>query len=183
MADLAKLASELQVSDRTLRRAVSNGLIRAHREGPRRTRVTVAERRYLRHAWPLLSRLADALRTEPNVRLAVVFGSVARGDDRPDSDLDLMVVLHNADQDKLYDLQERIARRIGRRVQILTLSRAEREPSLLADVLRDGRVIVDREGRWRRLVSREPQLRRDGEDALDERARRVLARIARLGER
>jgi len=182
VADLETLAFELQVTDRTLRRAARSGLIKVRREGPRRTRVTVAERQYLRRAWPLLSPLAAALRTEPSVRLAMLFGSVARGDDRSDSDVDLMVVLRDADRDRLYDVQARVARRLGRDVHLLPLSRAEREPSLLADIVSDGRVVVDRDDRWARLARIEPQLRREGEAALERRARRALARIATLGE-
>ena len=49
--------------------------------------------------WSLLSALRRALRTEPNVRLAVVYGSFARGDDVSDSDLDLLVSLREDQSD------------------------------------------------------------------------------------
>jgi predicted nucleotidyltransferase len=38
-----------------------------------------------------LGHTLQVLRTQPNVRLAVLFGSVSRGDERPDSDVDLLV--------------------------------------------------------------------------------------------
>jgi predicted nucleotidyltransferase len=38
-----------------------------------------------------MSKLASLLCERPDVRLAVVYGSCARGDDRPESDLDLLV--------------------------------------------------------------------------------------------
>jgi len=37
-------------------------------------------------------------RTQPNVRLAVLFGSVSRGDERPDSDVDLLVQFGRRDE-------------------------------------------------------------------------------------
>ena len=41
----------------------------------------------------LVADLRRALRTEPNVRLAVLYGSLARGDEDAGSDLDLLVSL------------------------------------------------------------------------------------------
>jgi predicted nucleotidyltransferase len=38
-----------------------------------------------------MSKLVSLLCERPDVRLAVVYGSVARGDDHPQSDLDLLV--------------------------------------------------------------------------------------------
>jgi predicted nucleotidyltransferase len=38
-----------------------------------------------------MNNLASLLCGHPDVRLAVVYGSVARGDDHPKSDLDLLV--------------------------------------------------------------------------------------------
>ena len=91
--ELSQLADELGADARTLRRAAADGTIRCERVSARRQRVEEDERRYAMEHWPLLSTLRRALRTEPNVRLAVLYGSVARGDDTPDSDLDLLVSL------------------------------------------------------------------------------------------
>ncbi|MGH3030481.1 MAG: hypothetical protein ACRDNE_06890 [Gaiellaceae bacterium] len=41
-----------------------------------------------------------------------------------------------------------------RRIQLVSLAQAEEAPLLLADVLADGRVLVDRDGDWPRLERR-----------------------------
>jgi Polymerase beta, Nucleotidyltransferase len=97
MTALDSHAAELGVSGRSLRRAVERGTIRARRPSPRRTELSFAERHYVETHWELLASVVSWLRTQPNVRLAVVYGSVARGDDGPDSDIDLLVSLANED--------------------------------------------------------------------------------------
>jgi hypothetical protein len=47
---------------------------------------------------------------------------------------------------------------LGRPVQLVDLDRAP--PLLLADVLRDGRVLADRDGEWRRLLRRSRSIAR-----------------------
>jgi predicted nucleotidyltransferase len=81
----------------------------------------------------LFQALRDAL--VPMAKAAAIFGSRARGDDRPDSDLDLLVVIEDADGeegvwDHLVVLQPRIQREFGLRLSpvILGLERLrERE--------------------------------------------------------
>src|SRR5438270_4826625 len=90
---LRTLAGELETTDRTLRRAFRQGMFRATRPSARKLDLPLAERVYLRRAWPLLSSLRGALRTEPSVGLAVLFGSRARGDERAESDVDLVLEL------------------------------------------------------------------------------------------
>jgi hypothetical protein len=70
MGALQELAVDLDVEERTSRRAVAQGTLRATRSGPRRLRLASGEREYLRAHWPLLSSLRRALRTEHGVRLA-----------------------------------------------------------------------------------------------------------------
>jgi hypothetical protein len=65
----------------------------------------------------------------------------------------------------------------GRRADVVRLEDAQAEPSLLADVVADGRVLVDHEGLWSRLVDREATLRREGRRTD---ARRVRAALAGL---
>ena len=59
----------------------------------------------------------------------------------------------------------RLERRLGRGVQLIRLQDAERTPSLLADALREGRVLVDRDARWPALKSREMRWRRRARSA------------------
>lgn len=92
MGAIQQLADELGAEERTLRRAVAQGTIHCRRQGPRRIKLSPGEADYLREHWELLLGLRKALRTEPKVRLAVLYGSVARGHEDADSDLDLMVV-------------------------------------------------------------------------------------------
>ena len=76
---LRSLARYIDVPERTLRRVAAEGLIHGRRTSARRFETSLREEAYLRRHWPLLSELRDALRTEPNVRLAVLFGSQATG--------------------------------------------------------------------------------------------------------
>ena len=78
MNDLAILADQIGVNERTLRRAVVAGTLRAERPTPRKLTMSGAEKRYLLRSWDRLASLREALRTEQNVRFALLFGSVAR---------------------------------------------------------------------------------------------------------
>jgi len=90
---LRTLARHLDVPERTLRRAAAEGLVRGRRTSERRDQTSLSEEAYLRRHWPLLRELRAALRTEPNVRLAVLFGSLASGRGSERSDVDLLVEL------------------------------------------------------------------------------------------
>ena len=83
MTELDALAEEVGTSGRTLRRAAARGAIRCQRPSERRIVVSPREYDYVRRHWPFFDRLLAALRTQPSVRLAVVFGSVARGEEQP----------------------------------------------------------------------------------------------------
>ena len=78
------------------RRAVVQDLLRAERPSPRTLEIPVKEREFLRRSWQLLSLLRKALRTEPTVALAVLFGSAARGEMHSESDVDVLVALRRA---------------------------------------------------------------------------------------
>lgn len=158
MAMLHLLAGPVGASERTLRRAAARGLIRGARPSPRRLVLAAGEIAYLREHWPLLEQLVETLRKHPNVRLAVLYGSLARGDEQAESDLDLLVRLRRDDYRSRADLAGSLADATGRQVQIVSLAQAEEAPLLLADVLRDGRVLVDRELDWPRLRRREHRI-------------------------
>jgi uncharacterized protein len=107
-----------------------------------------------------LSRLLEALRNQPNVRLAVLFGSVARGDETPESDLDLLVVLERDGLHERAAVADVLRAASGRRVQLVSIDQAEQSPLFLVDVLVHGRVLVDRDDEWERLCGRRPQIER-----------------------
>jgi predicted nucleotidyltransferase len=160
MWSLRRAASELAIPERTLRRAASEGLVRGERVSPRRFRITFREEAYLRSHWGFLRTLRGALRTEPNVRLAVLFGSTATGSDEERSDVDVLVVLHDARVGRLAELADRLSRRIGRDLQLVRLSEAETSPALMVDVIDQGRVLVDRDDFWNGLREAAPKWRR-----------------------
>ena len=145
-AALPALASELGTTDRTLRRALRQGLVRGARPSPRVVDISVGERAYLRRTWPLLSRLRELLRTEPAVSLAVLFGSRARGDQVSASDVDILVALRR--DTSLPALAARLGEKLGLRVQLVTLADAASAPLLLAEIVREGRVLIDRDHAW-----------------------------------
>jgi predicted nucleotidyltransferase len=176
MSSFTVLSRELDADERTLRRAARDGMVRARWISPRRAELAPGEAAYLRRNGPLLFGLRRALRTEPNVRLAVLFGSFARGDDGPASDIDLLVEMRDNTRARLMDIEDRLSSRLGRRVQLLRLSDATREPALLADAVGEGRVIVDRDGRWPTLTRLGSRLRTRAERDLVRRARRAIAR-------
>lgn len=160
MESVGLAASELEIPERTLRRAVSEGLVRGERLSPRRFRITFREEAYLRSHWGMLRALRAALRTEPNVRLAVLFGSMATGKDDEHSDVDVLVVLHDPDVKRLAELAERLSRRIGREMQLVRLSDAQTSPVLMLDVIDHGRVLVDRDDLWSGLARAASRWRR-----------------------
>jgi len=157
---LEQLAREVGVNERTLRRAVTDGTIRAKRTSPYKLDLPVSERRYVRSHWSALGALRAALRTEPSVECAVLFGSAARGDDEPVSDVDVLVWLRDGSSAARFALARRLTTRVGREVQVVDARDAHERPSLLLSILRDGRVLVDRTGRWQKLNARAAGLRR-----------------------
>lgn len=185
ITELDALAQDVGVHGRTLRRAAERGLLRATRRGRREVVIPPSERSYVRANWSLVSRLLEALRKQPKVRLAVLFGSVARGSQRPHSDLDLLVRFRHDDHQARAELVDAVQEASGRRVQLVSVEQAEEAPLLLADVLSDGRVLVDRDRDWPRLKRRERQIISRAR-AEDERLQRLaweapgaLERIAR----
>ena len=170
---LPELAAELHTTDRTLRRALRQGLLNAARPSSRTVDLPLAERSYLRRAWPFLASLRAALRTEPGVSLAVLFGSRARGDYAAASDVDLLVGLRNGDARRF---ASRLSDKLGVRVQVVTLEDARDAPLLLREVLREGRVLVDRDDRWLPLLGEKARVER----AAQRERRRIDARFSEL---
>ncbi|HEX6601282.1 MAG TPA: nucleotidyltransferase domain-containing protein [Solirubrobacterales bacterium] len=148
MNELGLLAEQVGASERTLRRAVNEGTLRGTRLSARRLRLSSAEKDYVLRRWGLLAQLRLALRTEPNVRFAVLFGSAARGEDREGSDVDLLVEMIDPSLVRIADLELKLEGLLGKRVDVVAMEDAQSNPQLLAEAAREGRVIVDRDERW-----------------------------------
>ena len=67
---------------------------------------------------PALQEIQRVLRGRPDVRLAIVFGSRARGTARPDSDVDVAVHAPGVD---LFELGAALSRATGHEVDVVTL--------------------------------------------------------------
>jgi predicted nucleotidyltransferase len=180
MTALGFLAREVGVNERTLRRAVNEGALRASRPSPRALELPFSEERYVRRHWPLIAKLREVLRTEHNVRFAMLFGSAARGDESERSDVDVIVSLRDSSLERALDLSLKLEDALGRSVDVVRLEDVEEDPTFLAMAIEDGRVLVDREEMWPRLRRMEAALRRRGRRSDEVRKRRALARADRF---
>jgi uncharacterized protein len=179
--ELADLAREMGVDARTLRRAAADGAIRCERMSPRRQRIGEEERRYMIGHWPLLAKLRHALRTEPNVRLAVLYGSIARGEEEPASDVDLLVSLAEDHPDAAVKLAVRMERALGREVDVARLNRVkDTAPLLLLQAIDEGRVVLDRDHEWTQLSTRRDEIARRAQRAHEARRRRARLSVDEL---
>lgn len=180
MTELDLLARQIGVNERTLRRAVNEGTLRAERPTPRKLNLDAGEMRYLRRSWGVLAALRSALRTEQNVRFALLFGSTARGDYTASSDVDLIVELRDSSLGRVADLGAKLEALLGRRVDILTLEEAGENTQLLAQAVSEGRVLVDRGNRWSPLRDEAGALRRSAREGARRAKRRALSGIDRM---
>jgi predicted nucleotidyltransferase len=184
---LGQTAARLLCSERTLRRYINDGLLRGHDLDGFRYELPAEEEHYALEHWDLLHGLRAAIRTERDVRLAVLFGSVATGEDSERSDVDLIVVCRYHDGRAIAALRQRLSDAISREVQIVRLDDAREAPGLLADVLAEGRVIVDRDRLWPGLRRELPDVIEAAEKEYEVRLQRAYANVAaaraRLGRR
>lgn len=160
MATIQELAADLAAEAGTLRQAASRGTFRISRNKSRDVQLAPSEREYLCAHWPLLSELREALLPEHGVRLAVLYGSLARGDEDAGSDLDLLVSLTDDSPSAGFELAGRLKRVSGRRVDIAHLARVDAQaPLLLERILDEGRVLIDRDGQWGQICERRSAIR------------------------
>lgn len=92
--------------------------------------------------------LSPVLERHDDVIAAWLFGSVARGTERADSDVDVAVLLGRRTRprtldDLPLDLEAELASALGRSVQVVVVDHAPAD--LVHRVLRDGRLLVDRD--------------------------------------
>lgn len=162
------IAREAGFTHRTVARAVADleaiGLI--DRQGSERTQLIRLDFRHRLVKEVLLpmfageadvmSGLRELLREEFTGKAAavVLFGSAARGEARPGSDLDLLIVLERGSKKGILEiadaLAERLKERYGVRLSLIvkTVSelrtRPRRSDPLLENILRDGVDLLDR---------------------------------------
>lgn len=184
---LRQSADRVGCSERTLHRYINGGLLRGRRIAGGQLELSHVEEAYLRGHRALLSKLMAALRTERDVRLAVLFGSTATGEDTPVSDVDLLIVHRRSGWRVQAGLQRRLRLALGTPVDVVMLEQSEEQPSLLADVMREGRVLVDRDDLWGALRQRREQIlaagdREDEQIMISARATLAAAR-ERLAQR
>lgn len=100
-----------------------------------------------------LETLREALAGQPEVELAVLFGSTARGSDGAHSDLDLGLRLDPATPAARREAADAAVRAAGREVDVTDLDSAP--PLLRFQIARDGVLLVEREPHaWTRFKAR-----------------------------
>ncbi len=89
----------------------------------------------------------ELISADDSVVAAYLFGSVARGTDSSDSDVDVGILLRSVPSAGLTDLrftlEGNLERALGRRTQVVVLNDAP--PDLVHRVLRDGRLVLERD--------------------------------------
>ncbi|MEX2442753.1 MAG: nucleotidyltransferase domain-containing protein [Alkalispirochaeta sp.] len=100
--------------------------------------------------------LTAEVKRHPAIRLAILYGSQARGTQRPDSDIDLAVAADDRtplNEETLIDVSVASSLQTGREVQLRDLARAQ--GLFLKEVLTTGVVIYQRDPEIRgRLIIR-----------------------------
>ena len=121
---------------------------------PTQTTLTEHDRAGGLQAVPCIDgQLVEVLARFPGLVLAVLFGSVALGRQRPDSDLDIAVAARQAlTAAEKMALIEALAERTGRPVDLIDL-KVVTEP-LLGQIVRHGRRLLGSDGAYGQLISR-----------------------------
>jgi predicted nucleotidyltransferase len=95
----------------------------------------------------LLERLRQGIASLPEVRLAVLFGSTARGQARPQSDVDLGVLLDPDTPDVRFKAETELGRAEGRSVDVVFLNQAP--PLLRFEIAKEGILLhQDQDHLW-----------------------------------
>jgi predicted nucleotidyltransferase len=136
---------------------------------------------------PPLARLVDALRTQPAVVAAWLFGSRARGTARPESDVDLALLVREPSEPGLRPrlrLQLTCADALGLPAERVDLVLLDHAPALLThEVLREGRRPLDLDPELRvefevQALHRFMEAARLRDDAMRARLRRLAPEVA-----
>lgn len=91
-----------------------------------------------------LTRFVQEVRTRIQPKAVILFGSLARGDHRPDSDIDLLVVVDRPDTLPLHRTLARLLTELAPRrdVTALPTNLGDVDPSFLRNVFREG-ILLD----------------------------------------
>jgi len=132
-----------------------------------------------------MSSLLEYLASQPDVVAAYVFGSVAQGRARPQSDVDIAVLLSaDLDEETRFDRRLRLGweveRLIGRQTDLVVLNDAP--PLLQHQVLKHGRLIFERDRAARvEFEVRAGQIYADLKPMYDFHTRDLLQKIKEVG--
>ena len=91
----------------------------------------------------LNQRLRQVAAFFPEVKLAVLFGSTARGQDRPKSDVDLGILLAPYSPELRFRVEADLGRAAGRAVDVILLDDAP--PLLRFEIAKEGVLLFQRE--------------------------------------
>lgn len=92
---------------------------------------------------PTLDLIASQVDAAWRIDALWIFGSAASDTMRPDSDLDIAVLVQRLPTSlERFDLQEEIARQVGRPVDLVVINDAS--PILVSQILKSGRRVVTR---------------------------------------
>ena len=134
--------------------------------------------------WDLLGTLTRAFRTEPNVNLAVLYGSTARGSEHRHSELDILVAFRDDTQASTAMLARRLEGHTGVSVDVASLSHIRKmSPLLLLQVIDEGRVLVDRGHIWEELRRARETIARAARRQMERGRRQAAESLASLFEK
>jgi predicted nucleotidyltransferase len=130
--EVARLTGEpLNAVRRELGHLEKAGLVRSRRSGNLKYYSVIREFPFYREMKRIVygtvglgDYLADRLKDSKQVELAFVYGSVARDEETPKSDIDLFVV-GEVDEDDLHEVVSQVEKDIGREISYVLMSRAE----------------------------------------------------------
>jgi predicted nucleotidyltransferase len=91
---------------------------------------------------PLEKRLLEVLERFPDVELAVLFGSITRGQATSTSDVDIGIQREDKSLEALRRLEAQLGRAAGREVDVVSLD--DSPPLLRFEIARDGKLLLER---------------------------------------
>jgi hypothetical protein len=104
-------------------------------------------------AMDLVEKLRGQMRNRPELQMAILFGSTARGTDRPGSDVDLGILLDPYSPALRFEVEAQLGRAARRPVHVILLDEAP--PLLRFEMTRDGVLLFEREaGLWSRFKAK-----------------------------